>query len=119
MRESTLDPRPFTNSLNSFPVPSSPGSKTRMGKGAAFTALRRLGPEQHVHGAGAAVDRARRNECHDIQVTAQPKVHRRFEYRAARARAISLAVDDSHAPVAAVAAACDEIGKPVARRRLT
>jgi hypothetical protein len=36
MSESTLDPKYFTNSLNSFPVPSSPGSKTRAGKVAAF-----------------------------------------------------------------------------------
>jgi hypothetical protein len=36
MRESTLDPKSFTNALKSFPVPSSPGSKTRAGKVAAF-----------------------------------------------------------------------------------
>jgi len=51
-------------------------------------------------------------------VSPQPKVHGCFEHRTARARAIALAVDDSHATAAAVAAACDEIGELVARRRL-
>src|SRR6266403_3507894 len=36
MIESTLDLKSFTNSLKSFPVPSSPGSKTRAGRVAAF-----------------------------------------------------------------------------------
>src|SRR5579859_7859043 len=36
MSESTLCPNSFTNSLKSFPVPSSPGSKTSAGKVAAF-----------------------------------------------------------------------------------
>ena len=80
---------------------------------------RRLRAQQHVDGAGAAVDGARGGECHDVQVTAQPEIHRDLEHRAARARAIALAVDDSDAAAAGVAAARDEIGELVARRRLT
>ena len=33
MRVSTLEPKVLTNSLNNFPVPSSPGSRTSAGKG--------------------------------------------------------------------------------------
>src|SRR5271168_2526063 len=60
-----------------------------------------LTSEQYVQGAGAAVDRARGHERHDIHVPAQPQVHGGLEHRAARARAIALAVNDSHAAVAA------------------
>src|SRR6266404_2426703 len=75
--------------------------------------------EKYVHGAGTAVHGARRHECHDVREPAQPKVHGGFENWAARARAIALAMDDSHAAAAAVAAARDEFGQLAARRHLT
>src|SRR6185437_17166086 len=74
--------------------------------------------QQHIHGAGTAVDGTCGDEGHDVHVPAQPEIYRGLEHGAACARSVTFAMDDSHA-AAVAAAAREEIGEPVARRHLS
>ena len=71
-------------------------------------------PEQHVHGAGAAVGRDRGAEREHFGTAPQPSVDVRLHDRQAVPRTEPLAVDDAHA---APSAAAGVLEKPVERRR--
>jgi len=75
-------------------------------------------PQQHVHRSRAAVEGARRGECHDVEVPAQPQIDGDFQDGTARTGSISLAVNHPHAPPSKGAAVREKLRKPIARRRL-
>src|ERR1019366_6889309 len=74
--------------------------------------------QQYVHRAGAAVDRPCRAERHHVAMATQPRIDRDLQDGAARARPVTLAVNDPDASMPGVAIEREELGELVTGRGL-